>query len=29
VTLGTIRLVPVASDVRLGWWVLRVESSGG
>jgi hypothetical protein len=28
-TIGTLRIVPIASDPRLGWWVVRVESTGG
>jgi hypothetical protein len=28
-TVGGLRIVPIASDSRLGWWVVRVESAGG
>jgi hypothetical protein len=28
-TVGAVRIVPIASDPRLGWWVVRVESAGG
>jgi hypothetical protein len=28
-TLGSVGIVPIASDPRLGWWVVRIERSGG
>jgi hypothetical protein len=28
-SLGAIRIVPIASDPRLGWWVVRIERGGG
>jgi hypothetical protein len=29
VTLGPFRIVPVASDPRLDWWLLRVSAAPG
>lgn len=26
-TVGSLRIVPLASDVRLGWWVVRIDSA--
>jgi len=28
-SVGPIQIVPIASDPRLGWWVVRIERSGG